>query len=386
MNEKSTTMRQFSAQNLIDPVVPRPTAPATVSEALRKELHGNKQAMPLHRLLGNGMEYADAVAMHAMVDSGIPWADAGEWLGECNVHRAKLAQEAGQLLSARSFYRYASACFRFGQIPLPGNAERKRIMYRKLIENFGAAAALDNPAIQRVEIPYRNAQLCGWLMLPLGIAAPPLVIVLGGFDGWREEYHNGAQYLVERGIAALLIDGPGQGETGLFQHLYLTPNVADAFSCIVDYMLLDPRVGSQIGIWGNSFGGLLAALTVSSEHRIQACCINGSPVRPIDKFEQIPPLVERAGTLVGTSDRDTILDVIRQLSITPEKNQIQCALLQLHGALDPLCPAAEAHAIYDHAPSIDKHIIIWPDGDHCVYNHAHEKHTIVADWFNDRLI
>ena len=27
----------------------------------------------------------------------------------------------------------------------------------------------------------------------------------------------------------------------------------------------------------------------------------------------------------------------------------------------------------------------WPDGDHCIYNHSHEKHTLVADWFTDRL-
>jgi hypothetical protein len=27
----------------------------------------------------------------------------------------------------------------------------------------------------------------------------------------------------------------------------------------------------------------------------------------------------------------------------------------------------------------------WPDGDHCLYNHSLEKHTIVADWVTERL-
>lgn len=379
-------MRQFSARDLIEPPdVSEPKAPETISEVLRKELTGNKLVMSLHRLLGNGMEYADAVAMHRMADRGIAWADAGEWLGERNRRRAQVALQSGHVLTARSLYRYASACFRFGQLPLSGQDERKRSMYRKLIETFGEAGTLDNPAIQKVEIPYRNAHLCGWLMLPSEKVAPPLVIVMGGFDGWREEYHNGAHYLVERGLAVLLIEAPGQGETGLFHHLYLTADVEDAFAHIVNFMLLDARVGSRIGIWGNSFGGLLAAHTVSVEQRIQACCINGSPVSPIESLEHMPPLVERAAILVGSTDLKTVLDVIRDLSFTPEKNHIQCALLQLHGALDPLCAVEVARSIYEDAPSADKQLIVWQDGDHCIYNHSHEKHTLVADWFHDRL-
>ena len=37
-----------------------------------------------------------------------------------------------------------------------------------------------------------------------------------GADGWREAYFTGAEYLLERGLSVLLLDGPGQGETRLF--------------------------------------------------------------------------------------------------------------------------------------------------------------------------
>ncbi len=222
-------------------------------------------------------------------------------------------------------------------------------------------------------------------MLPPGTEDPPVVIVVGGFDGWREEFHSGAQYLIERGIAALLVDAPGQGETRLFHQLYLTADVAEAFSCLVDFLLSDPRVGTRIGIWGNSFGGLLAAWAASTDSRIQAICVNGSPTRPIDGLDRFPPLMRIAGALIGTTDQEMVRSVIRQLSFTPKANQIQCALLQLHGALDPISILEEARAIYEDAPSADKQIIVWPDGEHCVYNHPHEKHSIMADWFHDRL-
>ena len=365
--------------------IPELPTPTLVSEALRRELNIYKQAMPLSRLLGNGMEYTDALAMHAMADRGIPWADAGEWLGERNVYRARDAENAGHLLTARSYYRYASACFRFGQIALREDTGRKRSIYARLIETFGAAAALNNPPIQKVEIPYRAGKLCGWLMLPPGILAPPVVIVLGGFDGWREEYFGGACYMVERGMAVLLVDAPGQGETRLFHHLYLTADVAHAFSCLIDYLLHDSRVGSHAGIWGNSFGGLLATLAASADHRIEACCVNGSPARPVESLDRFPPLLAQAGALIGTTDPDTVRTVLGQLSLTPETNHIQSALLQLHGALDPVCSLEAARPIYDEAPGTDKQIIIWPDGNHCIYNHSHEKHSIVADWFYDHL-
>jgi dienelactone hydrolase len=378
-------MQQFSLAGISEPDIPEPLAPLEVSDERRRELNIFKQAMPLSRLLGNGLEFADAWAMHDMADRGIAWADAGEWLGERNLRRARMAQEAGHVLSARSFFRNASACFRFGQISLPGESERKRDMYRRLIESFAAAGSLDTPPTRKVEIPYRGGALCGWLLLPPGIEAPPVVIVVGGLDGWKEEYHSGAQYLVERGIAALLMDAPGQGETRLFHRLYLTPDVTGAFSHLVDFLLSDARVGTRVGIWGNSFGGLLAAWAASTDSRIQAICVNGSPARPAEGLDSFPPLTGIAGALIGTTDPEKVRAVLRQLTLTPEANRIECALLQLHGALDLVCPLEIARPICEDAPGVDRQIIIWQDGVHCVYNHSHEKHSIMADWFHDRL-
>ena len=44
-----------------------------------------------------------------------------------------------------------------------------------------------------------------------------------------------------------------------------------------------------------------------------------------------------------------------------------------------------ARALFDQAASTDKTFREWADGDHCIYNHSHEKHITVADWFADRL-
>ena len=43
----------------------------------RAEVEAHKRAMPMQRLIGNGMDYADVVELYALADSGVPWADAG---------------------------------------------------------------------------------------------------------------------------------------------------------------------------------------------------------------------------------------------------------------------------------------------------------------------
>ncbi|MGP3945895.1 MULTISPECIES: hypothetical protein [Streptomyces] len=58
---------------------------------------------------------------------------------------------------------------------------------------------------------------------------------------------------------------------------------------------------------------------------------------------------------------------------------------RLYGSLDRVFLAGNARALYDSAASPDKRWAEWPDGDHCLYNHSHEKHVLVADWFADRL-
>ena len=69
-----------------------------------------------------------------------------------------------------------------------------------------------------------------------GRATPhPLVVQLCGIGGSREEYETGSRYLLERGVSALLVDAPGQGETRLFEGLYLDEHVTDAIHAVRRY-------------------------------------------------------------------------------------------------------------------------------------------------------
>lgn len=359
---------------------------AAATKPWQAEVDAHKRAMPIQRLIGNGMDYADVIELYALADAGVPWADAGAQLGERIAASATASLAAGHTVTARSDFLRASACYRVGQVPLPDSDARKRPMYRKLIEYYQAAGALTDPAVEHVGIPYQGAELRGWLLRPCGVHRPATVIVMGGFDGWREEYHVGATYLLARGVAVLLVDGPGQGETRVLQGLYLDHEVPKAFSAMVDHLLNDERLGDQVGIWGNSMGGFLAALVASTDHRIAACCVNGGTVRPAEILDRYHRFITKVQALLGISDPDEAREQMQSYVLTEtELASLRCPLHVMHGTPDQVFLIENARALYDGAASRDKTFSEFPDGDHCIYNHSHDKHTRIADWFADRL-
>lgn len=366
---------------------PPPEPPAHPDDDSFKALTAARRALPVQRLIGNGMDYADAVALHDAAVRGVPWIGAACWAGAANLERAR---GAGSRSTRRSHLFHAAACFRFGQSVLMRDGPEKVAIYRRALDAFTDAAALAEPVYDKVRIPWRDRFLSGWLIRPATAAPPPVVIIFGGADGWREEYHNGALTLRERGVASLLLDGPGQGETRILDRVLFplagTPATIDeAFSAAVTFLLSDARVSDRVGIWGNSLGGSLAALTASRDPRLSACCVNGGSAFPVNMLSRFPRLAERLAAMTGIEGPDAAQQMLDDLALPPEANAIACPLLVLHGGADPLFSVEEASAIAEGAPVADKQILLWDDGDHCLYNHSFEKHVLAADWFAERL-
>src|SRR3954471_24403704 len=98
-----------------------------------KAAKAHKRAMPIARLVGNGMDFADAIELHALVDQGLAWPEAASQLAARNLRHARRELGRGHRHSARSWYLHASACFRFGQALLVDDDPRKRPLYRSML-------------------------------------------------------------------------------------------------------------------------------------------------------------------------------------------------------------------------------------------------------------
>jgi alpha-beta hydrolase superfamily lysophospholipase len=345
-----------------------------------------KRAMSIARLTGNGMDHADALELHALVDAGVAWHHGAERLGDRNLGRARDALVRGHRHSARSWFLLASACFRFGQVVLTDADPRKRALYRRMLDAFGQAGELHEPRFERIEVPWRHGTLSGWRMRARPPAPGPVVIQMCGIGGSREEYEVGCRYLLERGISAVLIDAPGQGETRLFGGLHLDEHVIDAIAAIVDVVVADPGCDGRIGLWGNSAGGWLAAHAAAADPRVGACCVVGGTDRPTEIVDRFPRFMAEVQQMTGRADPDEARDVLHRMALgTDRLRRLRCPLAVVHGTPDRVFRVEGARRIHDGAGSPDKTLIEFADGDHCVTNRSHEKHTLVADWFADRL-
>ena len=310
----------------------------------------------MHRLVGNGMDHDDAARLHELAVAGVAWADAAIALGEAKLALAHAASTAGYTVSARTFAWHAAAAFRFGQSAMVFDDPPKIALYRRALDAFVLGATLADPPYEKVAIPFEDGQLLGWLMRPHGVAAPPVVIIFGGADGWREEYHGAGLALVERGVAALLLDGPGQGETRILGGLHLRPGVERAFATAVRFLVRDPRVGDRVGVWGNSLGGCFAARTASHAPLVAACCVNGGTWLPGEILARFPRFIQRMLAMVGTEDADLARHVLEAHTLPQLDNHIACPLLVLHGDSDRLFSHSHAEEVATWAPSTDKRV------------------------------
>ncbi|MGW4353902.1 alpha/beta hydrolase family protein, partial [Nocardia sp. NPDC004582] len=204
-----------------------------------------------------------------------------------------------------------------------------------------------------------------------------------GQSGWGVAFLDAARALARRGIATLLAEGPGQGRSRLEGGVLLDVDVPAAYGAFVDFVLADPELGGAVGIWGNSMGGLFAALTAAADERVVACCVNGAPARP--RLLEFRTFAEQAQAMLGTTDADAVRANFERLSFDSGRQRVRGAMLVLHGGRDPIVGPAEQRPFLDAADPAHATLRVWDDGEHTIYNHSAERTAFVADWFTDRF-
>ena len=133
-------------------------------------------------------------------------------------------------------------------------------------------------------------------------------------------------------------------------------------------------------------GGYLAAALAAADSRIAACCVNGGTDRPAEVLDRYPRFIATVEALYGTDDAVEARERLeRQRLGVAELQTLRCPLLVLHGEPDRVFLLESARRLFDSAGSTEKRLVVWPDGDHCIYNHSHEKHLMVGDWLSDQL-
>jgi alpha-beta hydrolase superfamily lysophospholipase len=198
------------------------------------------------------------------------------------------------------------------------------------------------------------------------------------------DFDSLGEALAGRGVDALLLDGPGQGQTRLTHEHYLSVDWRDAYRSAVDF--LDRRApGRPIGIIGNSIGGSFAMAVAVDDPRIRACCDNGGIGAPWTVPPSIGTFFSKMAAMCGPDDADHAVDIWKSVTPLADGPNAGYPLLIVQGGKDPMVSTELAEMLLHGAPTEDKQMIVYSDGDHCIYNHKNDRDALIADWIRARL-
>jgi alpha-beta hydrolase superfamily lysophospholipase len=346
-----------------------------LTEDQLKQIEALCRAMPVSRMVDYGMPRELADFAHRLVRDGAPWDQVLQQLALEQETRARAEEDPA---FARDAWHVAATSMIFAQMAFNADDERKRSLYSQMTRYFTRFASLSEFQVSRIEKSYRDGTLFGW-HFHASSETSGTVIVFGGMSGWSTAYRSMAEALCRHGVDCLLVDGPGQGDSRLEGGLFADADVHAGFGRFIDYALEYCTPGRPVGIWGNSFGGLFAALTAVRDRRISACCINGAPARA-----DIPPFrtaQQQLAAMFGVGDATELTSVLPSLAFDAQRAPLTCATLVLEGGADPLVPAGTQRSFLDGNRHPLSRVETWPDGEHTIYNHSAARNTLAAAWF-----
>ena len=249
------------------------------------------------------------------------------------------------------------------------------------MDSFEQGAALLSPAPEKLVFETASGPACAWLFQP-DTRATAVVVIFGGADGWKEAYFTQATDLLAEGLAVLLLDCPGQGESRFFYNSWLTSQIGLDIGAVAE--ALRHRFVS-VGLWGNSLGGTLAVLAAMGTTSIDAVCSNSGSAQPSEAGERFPRFLDKIAAMTGSSARMDGARLLASLDVTDRLPGLSCPILVLHGGADTLFSRAGVQALHDLCSADDRTMHVWEDGEHCLYSYAAERNVRVASWFRSRL-
>jgi len=335
-------------------------------------------------MVANGVPFTDFQEVTAKIEIWSDWCQA--WSERAATHeiigRDELA--AGHHLSAAQHLTDAAVCFHFGKYLFVQHPDEMKAAHMKAVECRNLALPYLQPPGERVEIPYEGTVLYGNLRRPAGIERPPIVVMCMGLDSAKEEMGAYEASFLERGLATLAFDGPGQGEGEYDMHI--RPDYEVPVAAVIDYVETRSDLdANRLAIWGVSLGGYYAARAAALEPRAKAAVTLSGPFDWGAYWDQLPAIT-RAAFQARCGAKDDAQARVRagELSLVGVAEKITCPLFVVGGKLDRVIPYQDAERLAAEALGPVRTAII-EDGGHVANNRGYLYRTQTADWLAEQL-
>jgi dienelactone hydrolase len=245
---------------------------------------------------------------------------------------------------------------------------------------------------QRLKVPFQGRTLFANLHSQSTPSAP-LVVIVHGIDGCKEEHLATELALLDAGLAVLCLDGPGQAEALLLDGIVWNADFHRSISAALDQVAESRRADvSNAGVLGISIGGMWSLRAAADDDRIKAVFDLGGPINT-RAFPKLPFLIKtRMCQVTGARDASSIAAVLSRNSIESEDvlSRIKASVRMLHGARDRVVSVPDKQWLLQRLRSHDgdrrASLRIIEDGDHCCTGHAATVRADAAAFFKDELL
>ncbi len=326
------------------------------------------------------------------------WVPVFRAAGRAHEERGDLLEAAGDWTAARRAYLQAKTYYAIGRFPgeitplkaeISGDCARA---YRKAAAHLG-------PPLEVVEIPHQGKTIVAHFRAPRSERPLAAVLVMCGADVFKEDRGWAQDFALENGMASLVMDGPGTGETPF----PWAPASVSAWEAAVDYLAARPEVDAdRIGAFGISRGGYSVMLLAGTvPEKVQAVVASaGHPFGYVMTDDEMDDYVAyrnlRSTWRFGEPDgppsfAPTSVEQERAafkdwaLSELGLVENITMPILMINGKHDRLAPIGNVYFMLEHGPATGREARVYPDAGHCAFKHFDHWAPASFRWLAQKL-
>jgi pimeloyl-ACP methyl ester carboxylesterase len=311
-------------------------------------------------------------------------------------------------LQAKTYYslaRFPSPYHSGSSICPPDMSPIKAKSYEKYLECYGRATELLEIKPEVVKVQRDGKEATGFLRLPAGVKAGasskkvPAVLVMCGADMYKEDREKYAEGALAEGMAALVVDAPGTGQT-TFPH---APESVVAWQAALDALAKRPEIdGARLGAFGVSRGGQWVIRLAAHDARVKAlisCAPGGAGYwgTPEERAEWRKATMERARTnwfgprgtrppLKEMTEEEQHKEFLRwSLKDDGLLDKLTMPMYLVNGKVDHLTPIGNIYLLLESGPPTGRVARIYADDGHIAARNEREWGPAAWKWLREQL-
>lgn len=318
------------------------------------------------RWLGSGLPKPTVYELRQRVNGIEDWMEVLHSYADMFEQLALKMQRQHLISEAEYFYRNAAMNYYLIQWMFPCTGTDKQMWYEYCRDMYLEADSLAADLISEAEIQVEGNQCRGRVRIPKHPRG--CVILLNPIDSAKEESFKFETGFAREGFATVSFDGPGQGETYVFNCCLATRRGWELFVEEVIEFAAQQFPELPLHLFGTSFGGSWA--------------IEGGSHPRIDRVAAVSPVME-SGIEMPDYFKERLSYVIAEGEnplILKENIRHDRPTLLIHGRMDEWVRNEQIRSLY-RTVTADRLLIEYPDERHGCSFRMDDIIRAASDWY-----